>query len=702
MVRHFHRVLSLVAVQDDSPPIEEAEAEAAGIAGSSGLTPVKRQRQYIAPHSVERESQAVDDQYHESSKEASEEAPRPPSLEEYLEIKKYEGVEWDRLPNYLKVRRFIEWKGTESPEDARKRRIEELERMRQWKAQMFAENRKLENASASDKQAIQDTDMLSDDKGDDSDDNLRRRKRVSTKGRAIAAKAATENVEQQSTEDERASKPTSAAQTLLEIVGKGAQDEEMDPIEEQTTTSSAPISLEMSSSVHTSKNKDTNPFDNAPKSTTPNKAPATETFSSSQGKTDLRSSSSSSQFESGFSTSATKESTSSPSGFSFSRPAGAFSFSVPAAAVAASAAIPLGLAAASSTNMHSFGHPTKPSAAIPSGSVPVSAFAPEVPPKLSFGLPPSTGSGFGKSIREPPAFGSPAASNTYTNTISASSSPSRTPSPDMTPEPSSQVATTANVHYDDYEYYENGEDDVEIQPLARAPTTVEIYEDQDDEDAGYDEDAGHGEYDENDDIGDEQEDTRSWADGSEAQGEEYDDSRYDSPADPDADSDKENQGPPVGWNSRSSASFPARTSSSQSPAVKYEETSISIRSSPAARSNIPNIPKTPDFKFDFGRLGQASTSKNTSTSDSVSSSSSLSMKPAVADESESIRSGELRVGAPVNPGYMGYDGWRFKGDTIDTISDYERAPLVCDDETFYTDQGRISPLPSPELPSRSK
>ncbi|KAG0236578.1 hypothetical protein BGW42_003233 [Actinomortierella wolfii] len=46
------------------------------------------------------------------------------SMDEYLEIEKYKGVPWDKLPAYIKIRRMIEWKGTEPPDVVRQRELE--------------------------------------------------------------------------------------------------------------------------------------------------------------------------------------------------------------------------------------------------------------------------------------------------------------------------------------------------------------------------------------------------------------------------------------------------------------------------------------------------------------------------------------------------------------------------------------------------
>ncbi|KAF9974152.1 hypothetical protein BGZ73_002490 [Actinomortierella ambigua] len=71
--------------------------------------------------------QAPDDTETDSERVKRRASSKPFSMDEYLEIEKYRGVEWDDLPDYLKIRRQIEWKGTEPPEVVEQR---ELERQR--------------------------------------------------------------------------------------------------------------------------------------------------------------------------------------------------------------------------------------------------------------------------------------------------------------------------------------------------------------------------------------------------------------------------------------------------------------------------------------------------------------------------------------------------------------------------------------------
>ncbi|KAF8979147.1 hypothetical protein BGZ46_005765 [Entomortierella lignicola] len=79
-----------------------------------------------------------------STKNEPPKLPPLPPLDEYLEIEKYKGVEWDDLPSHVRVKRYLEWKGTESPEVVKKRRMEERERMRKENAKFWAQKEKAE------------------------------------------------------------------------------------------------------------------------------------------------------------------------------------------------------------------------------------------------------------------------------------------------------------------------------------------------------------------------------------------------------------------------------------------------------------------------------------------------------------------------------------------------------------------------------
>ncbi|KAG0222475.1 hypothetical protein BGX31_009110 [Mortierella sp. GBA43] len=669
----LHRLIndSLIPVVDD----DYEQAGASGVASSDeqadvpattsagGFAHIKRLRRHAAPFSVERQGDSVDDQYHESTTEAPKQDPTQ-SLDEYLELEKYKDVEWEKLPSYLKVRRFIHWKGIEAPSTAKKRRLEEQEEMRQRKILALAADNEGASSSTS-KRNIVNSRLLSAET-ENTGDNLTKRDKLYT---SLSA-----DEDEESTKDRKVSNPTSVAQTLLEIAGKTTKSNE-DSI--PPAKPSASTSLGKSSSVTPSGFGAINSSNNAPKPASTDKPPSSLSPFGGFAAPAAGSSSPSSGFSfaqpaaSGSAFSFSKPATASPfaqpaagSAFSSSKsttespfaqpaaPTSAFSSSKPAVAAITAAAA---LGAAASTSPFSFGQPTKSNTSAPFGSPPASTFS--APPKFNFGLPSSTETGKGTNTQDLSTSGYRAPPRTFT----ASSEPvtilSRTPSPAGTPEPSSRATHSA---FADDGYSEDGS---ESQVQETQSSVVEIYEDQDDED-----DENYNEYEEQGDLEEEEEEEEanaSWRDDEAHGGDYY--SRDHSITDPDADSDKENQNPPAGWNPR-----PAAFGFSQPSYVASVsgDDQTPTRSPANVQSQSSTLPSGSDFDFD---------SKN----------------------GESAKPGELRVGRPMNPGYMCQDVWRFKGDTIDTISDYERAPLVCDDEAFYTEEGKISPMSSPVLPPRT-
>ncbi|CAO3572502.1 unnamed protein product [Mortierella alpina] len=77
----------------------------------------------VAPFSIKR--RAEDDLRSESSKQEL-----APSLDDYLEIEKYAGVQWDDLPQFIQTRRLIIWGDTDAPDTVKRRKIEEKEQAR--------------------------------------------------------------------------------------------------------------------------------------------------------------------------------------------------------------------------------------------------------------------------------------------------------------------------------------------------------------------------------------------------------------------------------------------------------------------------------------------------------------------------------------------------------------------------------------------
>ncbi|KAF9571288.1 hypothetical protein EC968_000784 [Mortierella alpina] len=77
----------------------------------------------VAPFRIKR--RAEDDLRLESSKPEL-----APSLDDYLEIEKYAGVQWDDLPQFIQTRRLIIWGDTDAPDTVKRRKIEEKEQVR--------------------------------------------------------------------------------------------------------------------------------------------------------------------------------------------------------------------------------------------------------------------------------------------------------------------------------------------------------------------------------------------------------------------------------------------------------------------------------------------------------------------------------------------------------------------------------------------
>ncbi|KAG0291024.1 hypothetical protein BGZ98_003192, partial [Dissophora globulifera] len=179
----------------------------------------------------------------------SAESPLAP-LDEYLEIKRYEGVEWDSLPNYIKVRRFLEWKGTEPPEVVKRRKIEETRKMKERNAAVWGRDRQeavADGAEASGKtpslkRMASTSGMMSDDDYED-DDSALTRKTASTKAvtSALPVAAAVAAVETAISTLESTMKPSSVAQKLLNIVGKGSKDDDEPRKDSKAPASSTPL-----------------------------------------------------------------------------------------------------------------------------------------------------------------------------------------------------------------------------------------------------------------------------------------------------------------------------------------------------------------------------------------------------------------------------------------------------------------------------
>ncbi|KAF9545092.1 hypothetical protein EC957_011247 [Mortierella hygrophila] len=203
--------------------------------------PTHRVPKRTAPFEVKR--QAISDLYHDGKAETAHRPALPP-LDEYLEIKKYEGVDWDDLPNQVKVKRLLEWKGTEAPEVLKKRKIEERRLMKEKNAEVWGRDKKddvseqaTKGASALKRNATT-SGMISDD---DEDEESLQRKKPSTSTAAtvsasliaqpaltVPAAAATANAVTKDAKAADAPKVSSIAQKLLDIVGKDSMAEDED------------------------------------------------------------------------------------------------------------------------------------------------------------------------------------------------------------------------------------------------------------------------------------------------------------------------------------------------------------------------------------------------------------------------------------------------------------------------------------------
>ncbi|KAF9140766.1 hypothetical protein BGX30_006007 [Mortierella sp. GBA39] len=220
-------------IPEQNSPLEPTTAH---IANATHRVPKR-----TAPFEVKR--QAISDLYHDGKAETAHRPALPP-LDEYLEIKKYEGVDWDDLPNQVKVKRLLEWKGTEAPEVLKKRKTEERRLMKEKNAEVWGRDKKdhaseqaTKGASAL-KRTATTSGMISDD---DEDEESLQRKKPSTSTAAtvsasliaqpaltVAAAAVTANAVTKDAKAADAPKVSSIAQKLLDIVGKDSMAEDED------------------------------------------------------------------------------------------------------------------------------------------------------------------------------------------------------------------------------------------------------------------------------------------------------------------------------------------------------------------------------------------------------------------------------------------------------------------------------------------
>ncbi|KAF9439040.1 hypothetical protein BGZ76_001016 [Entomortierella beljakovae] len=209
---------------------------------SNTVSASSQSKTYVSTTTMPVSLQAID---------SPEELPPLPSLDEYLEIEKYCGVEWDELPDHVKVKRYLEWKGTEPPEVAKKRRMKERERIRKKNAEYWtlkekadAEALSLVAAGVPSKRNPSDSDSASEDENE----SLKRKKTV---------KVATEKVplvfiadsppldsakltKSATSSDQSLPRAQTVAEKIMEIVRKETKDTHV-----QEDIESTPITLSM-------------------------------------------------------------------------------------------------------------------------------------------------------------------------------------------------------------------------------------------------------------------------------------------------------------------------------------------------------------------------------------------------------------------------------------------------------------------------
>ncbi|KAF9355925.1 hypothetical protein BGX26_005930 [Mortierella sp. AD094] len=197
-----------------------------------------------APFTIIRQPAGVKD-------EAPKLRPLPP-LDEYLEIEKYKGVEWDDLPSHVRVKRYLEWKGTESPEAAKKRRMEEREQMRKENAEFWARREKAEaealvlvapgirskrKASVSESPSDEEHETFGRKRATDTATDAVASPTISTLAPPVTTTKATEDA---SDIDQNAPRAQTVAEKILAIVRKDTKEEEKNKTESKPVSSLAP------------------------------------------------------------------------------------------------------------------------------------------------------------------------------------------------------------------------------------------------------------------------------------------------------------------------------------------------------------------------------------------------------------------------------------------------------------------------------
>ncbi|KAF9326495.1 hypothetical protein BG006_010084 [Podila minutissima] len=179
--------------------------------------------------------------------------PLAPPMNEYLEIAKYQGVEWDNLPRSVRVKRFLQWHGKEPPEIV-------WQREQEARAKARVENEKMKAQQKADK-ASQDTSPLkrnveeSDVSQEQEEQEQRSVKKAATAKTKEALEGSTPETPVEAPVETVKAPLSSVAKKLLEIAGNKDDDDDVqmssepEPSESVKLSSSAAILLSKVDSV---------------------------------------------------------------------------------------------------------------------------------------------------------------------------------------------------------------------------------------------------------------------------------------------------------------------------------------------------------------------------------------------------------------------------------------------------------------------
>ncbi|KAG0034071.1 hypothetical protein BGZ81_006266 [Podila clonocystis] len=166
--------------------------------------------------------------------------PLAPPMDEYLEISKYQGVEWDNLPRSVRVKRFLQWQGKEPPEIV-------WQREQEARAKARVENEKLKAQQRADK-ASQDTSPLkrnveeSDVSQEQEEQEQRSVKKAATTKTKEALEEPTPEIPVEAPVETVKAPLSSVAKKLLEIAGNKDDDDVQMSSQPEPTESAKPSS----------------------------------------------------------------------------------------------------------------------------------------------------------------------------------------------------------------------------------------------------------------------------------------------------------------------------------------------------------------------------------------------------------------------------------------------------------------------------